>query len=72
MCRLKKEENMYRDLIEATLKQIKGKGRELLGLITGNEMQEIKGRCEYILAKVDKRITLERQTSRDLGASFVY
>jgi uncharacterized protein YjbJ (UPF0337 family) len=68
----KKEESMYRSLIGATLKQIRGRVRELLGLITGNEMEEIKGRCEYILARVDKRITIEKLTSRELGASFVY
>lgn len=63
---------MYWDLIEATLKQVRGKARELMGMLTGNEMQEIKGRCEYVLAKVEKRISLEKQASRDLRANLVY
>jgi len=55
---------MIRNLMEGGWKQLRGRAREMWGVLTGDEMTEIKGRCEFVLGRIQMKTSLERPGRR--------
>jgi len=56
---------MNKDQTQGTTEQVKGKVNEVVGHITGNKMQEVKGDLQQGLGKAQKVIGDAREEAKD-------
>ena len=56
---------MNKDKTQGTTEQVKGKVNEVVGHITGNKMQEVKGDLQQGLGKAQKVIGDAREEAKD-------